>query len=94
MSRRPVAFIDQSVCDRCSTCAVGRICPNHAVVPDSPEPAAATSGAHTPSRLRSLLGKPHDRAWKVEEDKCAGCLLCAPYCPHQAVVPKERGRAA
>lgn len=94
MNRRPVAHIDQSTCDGCPRCPVSRICPNDAVVPDTAGIEPSKSGGHSPSRLRSLLGKRQDHAWKVEEGKCAGCLLCATYCPHQAVVPKERGKAA
>lgn len=94
MSQRSVAHIDQSNCDRCATCSVSRICPRDAVVPDLAGIEPKESGGHSLSRLRSLLGKRTDHAWKVEESKCAGCLLCAPYCPQQAVVPKERGSAA
>lgn len=94
MNRRPVAHIDQSTCDGCPNCPVSRICPNDAVVPDPAGIGPSESGGHSLSRLRSLLSKRQDRAWKVEESRCAGCLLCAPYCPHQAVVPKERERAA
>ncbi len=95
MSQRPVAHIDQSSCDGCATCSVSRICPRDAVIPDDAAGISPSeSGGHSPSRLRRLLSKRQDHAWKVEESKCAGCLLCAPYCPHQAVIPKERGRAA
>lgn len=99
MSQRPVAHIDQSNCDGCPNCPVSHICPRDAVVPDNVgvRPSESASGGHSLGRLRSLLSKRRDHQdhiWKVEESKCAGCLLCAPYCPHQAVVPKERGKAA
>jgi Pyruvate/2-oxoacid:ferredoxin oxidoreductase delta subunit len=94
MSARPVAHIDQSTCDGCSNCTVSRICPRDAVVLDPAGVGPSESGGHSLSRLRSLLSKRQVHAWKVKESRCSGCLLCAPYCPHQAVVPRERGRAA
>ena len=94
MSKRPVAHIDQSTCDGCAICPVSRICPRDAVVPDPSGIGPSDSGSHSLSRLRSLLSKDQDHAWMVEESKCAGCLLCAPYCPHHAVVPRTRGKAA
>jgi Fe-S-cluster-containing hydrogenase component 2 len=102
MNERPVAHIDQSICDGCSSCTVGSICPKDAVVPDSLGIAAVPAARRSRNPLKNLLGEhghhvlgehgPH--AWKVEESKCSGCLLCAPYCPQKAVVARERGKAA
>jgi Pyruvate/2-oxoacid:ferredoxin oxidoreductase delta subunit len=82
---KPVAFIDTHRCDRAAGCPVSRICPKKAVVP-SGEPAARPT-----SFLSSLFGGPGQvGGWTVDESKCSGCLLCAQYCPHGAVVPRER----
>jgi Fe-S-cluster-containing hydrogenase component 2 len=94
MNERPVAHIDQSACDGCSSCTVSHICPKDAVVPDPAGIGLASTALHVPNALRSLPGDHLTHAWKVEESKCSGCLLCAPYCPHKAVVPRERTRAA
>ena len=82
---RPVAYIDTHRCDRAAGCPVSRICPKKAVVPaGDPEPQPK-------SFLGSLFAGPSQvSGWTVEEDKCSGCLLCAQYCPHGAVVPRER----
>ena len=83
---RPVAHIDQQRCDRSVSCPVMRICPMHAVVPDESVGAeeAPTKG------LRSLPGAHPSHGWRVDAGKCSGCLLCAQYCPHGAVQPRER----
>jgi NAD-dependent dihydropyrimidine dehydrogenase PreA subunit len=83
---KPVAYIDQTRCDRAPGCPVSRVCPKDALVSE-----AAESGPPTPTR--SLFGSRSARprpAWKVDESKCTGCLLCARYCPHQAVQARSR----
>ena len=83
---KPVAHIDQQRCDRSPGCPVMRICPMNAVVPEeSPGSQAPPSG-----RLHSFFGLRASHGWKVDADKCSGCLLCAQYCPHGAVQPRER----
>jgi NAD-dependent dihydropyrimidine dehydrogenase PreA subunit len=83
---RPVAYIDQQRCDRSPGCPVMRICPMHAVVPGE---SSGTDEA--PSKgLRSLFGSRPSHGWQIDADKCKGCLLCAQYCPHGAVQPRER----
>jgi len=94
LNQRPVAHIDQSACDGCLHCTVSSICPRDAVEAEPAGAGSSESGGRSLSRFRRLLGTHEDRLWRVDESKCAGCLLCAPYCPHHAVVPKERGRAA
>ncbi len=92
--QRPhVAHIDKSLCDRSAACCVKRICPRDAVVPDAEAPAPERTG-HGLTKLRGMLKMGHEYQWKVDESRCSGCLLCAPYCPHHAIVPKERGQAA
>ena len=86
---KPVAHIDQQRCDRSPGCPVMRICPMHAVVPDGDVGSETTSNG----RLRSLFAANPPHAWKVDAAKCSGCLLCAQYCPHGAVVPRERSVA-
>lgn len=81
---RPVAHIDQTRCDRSPACPVRRICPKQAVVPD--ESGAPGQG----KSILSFLGFGGNTAWKVDENKCTGCLLCASYCPHAAVQPRRR----
>lgn len=84
-SERPVAYIDGDRCDRSPSCPVMKICPKNAVVR---QPAESPKGS---SFLGSLFGGPTPvEAWTVDEDTCSGCLLCAQYCPHGAVVPRER----
>ena len=64
-----------------------RICPMHAVVPD----ASTDSDVPQPKGLlRGLFGGPSSQGWTVDVAKCSGCLLCAQYCPHGAVEPRER----
>lgn len=87
-SKRPVAYINQDLCDRSPSCPVKRICPRDAVVPDSPveeKPAGL---------LSQLFGKGPAHGWKVEESRCSGCLLCAQYCPHRAVEARKRQAVA
>src|SRR5665811_2532676 len=85
---KPVASIDLTRCDGAPGCPVSRICPRQAVIPDPDLRAPETSW------LRGLLAPPTPTAWTVDEDRCTGCLLCAQYCPHQAVVPGRRTRTA
>jgi Pyruvate/2-oxoacid:ferredoxin oxidoreductase delta subunit len=94
MNERPVAYIEQSTCDGCSSCTVSHICPKDAVVLDPAGVGPAQTARHSRNPFRSLLGEHRPHAWRVDESKCSGCLLCAPYCPHKAVVPRERGKAA
>jgi NAD-dependent dihydropyrimidine dehydrogenase PreA subunit len=85
---RPVAHIDQQRCDRSPGCPVMRICPMHAVVP-----AESTNEGDTPQTkgiLHGLFGNRSSQGWTVDAAKCSGCLLCAQYCPHGAVQPRER----
>jgi NAD-dependent dihydropyrimidine dehydrogenase PreA subunit len=79
---RPVARIDPARCDRSPGCPVSRVCPKEAVVL---ERAAATG--HTPTSGSLSRSRP---VWTVDERKCTGCLLCARYCPQQAVEPAVR----
>lgn len=87
-SKRPVAHINQDRCDRSPACPVSRICPRDAVVPDAPADERQTG------RLRQLFGAAPSHAWKVDESKCSGCLLCAQYCPHRAVESRKRQAVA
>jgi MinD superfamily P-loop ATPase len=81
---KPVAHIDQSLCDRSPGCPVRRVCPKNAVVPDGAATAERRGGF-----LGIFSGGTHS-GWKVDESKCSGCLLCAQYCPHQAVQARLR----
>jgi Pyruvate/2-oxoacid:ferredoxin oxidoreductase delta subunit len=83
-SKRPVAHINQECCDRAKSCPVRQICPRDAVVPD------LTGEEKQPGRLMQVLGFGSDHGWKIDEARCAGCLLCAQYCPHRAVEPRRR----
>ncbi|MHB9148487.1 MAG: 4Fe-4S dicluster domain-containing protein [Thermoleophilia bacterium] len=86
---KPVAHIDRERCDGAPGCPVSRICPRQAVVPDRAAAPAETSW------LRGLLApKEATTTWTVDEGRCTGCLLCAQYCPHRAVVPAERRKTA
>jgi formate hydrogenlyase subunit 6/NADH:ubiquinone oxidoreductase subunit I len=61
-----------------------RICPKKAVVPRQ-------SGDQQPSSFfGSLFGARPSSGWTVDQDRCTGCLLCAQYCPHGAVVAQPR----
>ena len=84
---RPVAHIVQGRCDGSAGCPVSRVCPKRAV--------ARENGAEQPGQRHSrlaLFGFRDQAAtgWKIDENKCTGCLLCAQYCPHGAVKPRER----
>ncbi|MBU2601172.1 MAG: 4Fe-4S binding protein [Actinobacteria bacterium] len=83
---RPVAYIEQCLCDRSPTCPVRAICPKDAVV--------AAPGSPTAKTHRKWFGqrRPPEEpsSWRIDEDRCTGCLLCAQYCPHRAVVPGTR----
>lgn len=81
---RPVAYIDHSRCDRAPGCPVSRICPKNAVVPD---PGAPERPARSLFGFLSGTSRP---GWAIDENKCSGCLLCARYCPHQAVLARTR----
>jgi TPP-dependent indolepyruvate ferredoxin oxidoreductase alpha subunit len=90
-SLKPVAFIDQARCDGAPGCPVSYVCPKKAVVPD---PEAQPLNDEPTSWLASLFGSASPVKWVVDEDLCTGCLLCAQYCPHKAVVPGTRTNAA
>ena len=83
---RPVAAINSEVCDRSPGCPVVRVCPKNAVVPDD---SGAGEGR---SSLFGLFGG-SSHGWKVDEDACTGCLLCAQYCPMGAVEERERNQS-
>ena len=91
---KPVARIDRERCDGAPGCPVSRICPQRAVVP-VPGVQQAEAQPETPkSWLRGLLAPPTSTTWTVDQERCTGCLLCAQYCPHAAVVPGERRKSA
>ncbi|GAB4254935.1 MAG: hypothetical protein Kow00129_15880 [Thermoleophilia bacterium] len=74
---KPVARINSKKCDRAPGCPVRRMCPKNAVIPDPSSAQAETS-------FFGLFGGSRN-GWTIDEDKCAGCMLCAQYCPHGAV---------
>jgi TPP-dependent indolepyruvate ferredoxin oxidoreductase alpha subunit len=90
-AQKPVAAIDQSRCDGAPGCPVSYVCPKQAVVHD---PDAPPTQDQDRSWLGSLFGQAAPVKWVVDQDLCTGCLLCAQYCPHKAVVPGERTTSA
>lgn len=91
---KPVAHIDRERCDGAPGCPVSRICPRQAVVPDRGEQAPLTSWLRGLLTARETTPREATTTWTVDEDRCAGCLLCAQYCPHHAVVPAARRKTA
>jgi len=84
---RPVAYIESSECDRAPNCPVRQICPQDAIIPLEGQD---TEEEPRKSLFGLLKGQP-SHGWQVDSDRCSGCLLCAQYCPHDAVVAKARG---
>ncbi len=80
---RPVAAINSEICDRSPGCPVARVCPKNAVVRDE-----SSAGTERNSFFGLFGGS--SSGWKVDEDACTGCLLCAQYCPMGAVEARER----
>ena len=91
---RPVARIDGERCDGAPGCPVSLICPQRAVVPVPGAQPAEAQPATPMSWFRGKLTHPASTTWTVDQDRCTGCLLCAQYCPHAAVVPGERRKTA
>lgn len=87
---RPVAYIESSECDRAPNCPVKQMCPRNAVIPIERQDTE-----EEPRRsLFGLLNSTQSHGgWQVDSDRCSGCLLCAQYCPHNAVKAAVRGAA-